>query len=60
MCTKILDFDSFSRIIKALTSATKPLLRQIDTLQHVLTTQRLTEENLEKTFRERQSTLLLH
>lgn len=38
---------------QALTTATKPLLRQIDSLQHALSSQRLAEEKSEKLFQEK-------
>ncbi|KAI9565256.1 hypothetical protein GHT06_009039 [Daphnia sinensis] len=38
---------------QALTTATKPLLRQIDSLQHALSSQRLAEEKSEKIFQEK-------
>ena len=36
-----------------MTTATKPLVRQIDTLQHALTSQRLSEERSEKMYNEK-------
>ena len=38
---------------QALTTATKPLIRQIDTLQHALSAQRLSEERSEKMYNEK-------
>ncbi|XP_046643874.1 TATA element modulatory factor-like isoform X2 [Daphnia pulicaria] len=42
---------------QALTTATKPLIRQIDTLQHALTSQRLSEERSEKMYNEKLAVL---
>ena len=53
------NFDANSYFFsKALTTSTRPLLRQIESLQHSLTSQRLAEEKSEKVLEEKLSKLL--